>query len=88
MNVSPNILTLLINSNTDYLFIYGHLFVLYSNINSIPCSDSILISSSMTSQKFIIFSTLLLDIIGIAVMIPAFPELKAYYGINDFQVTM
>lgn len=42
----------------------------------------------MKSQKFIIYSTLLLDIIGIAVIIPAFPELKAYYGINDFQVTM
>jgi MFS transporter, DHA1 family, tetracycline resistance protein len=30
----------------------------------------------------------LLDIIWIAVIIPAFPELKAYYGINDFQVTL
>ena len=39
-------------------------------------------------QKIIIFSTLLLDIIGIAVFIPAFPELKAYYAINDFQVTL
>ncbi len=39
-------------------------------------------------QKIVIFSTLLLDIIGIAVFIPAFPELKAYYAINDFQVTL
>ena len=42
----------------------------------------------MKLQKTIIFSTLLLDIIGIAIMIPAFPELKAYYGIGDFQVTL
>ncbi len=39
-------------------------------------------------QKVIIFWILLLDIIGIAVFIPAFPELKVYYGITDFQVTM
>jgi hypothetical protein len=38
-------------------------------------------------QKIIVYAALLLDIIGIAVLIPAFPELKAYYGINDFQVT-
>lgn len=42
----------------------------------------------MKSQKFIIYSTLLLDMIGIAVMIPAFPELKHFYWINDFQVTL
>lgn len=42
----------------------------------------------MNRQKVIIYSTLLLDIIGIAIIIPAFPELKAYYGINDFQVTL
>lgn len=42
----------------------------------------------MKFQKLIIFGGLLLDVIGIAVLIPAFPELKAYYGINDFQVTL
>lgn len=42
----------------------------------------------MKYQKLIIYSTLLLDMIWIAVMIPAFPELKAYYGIWDLQVTM
>lgn len=39
-------------------------------------------------EKLIIFGALLLDVIGIAVIIPAFPELKAYYGINDIQITM
>jgi MFS transporter, DHA1 family, tetracycline resistance protein len=39
-------------------------------------------------QKFIIYGWLLLDVIGISVLIPAFPELKAFYGINDFQVTL
>lgn len=42
----------------------------------------------MNFQKIIIFLALLLDIIGIAVLIPAFPELKVYYGISDFAVTM
>jgi hypothetical protein len=42
----------------------------------------------MSFQKTIIYLALLLDIIGISVMIPAFPELKAYYGISDFAVTM
>jgi MFS family permease len=42
----------------------------------------------MNFQKTIIFLALLLDIIGISVMIPAFPELKLYYGISDFAVTM
>lgn len=37
---------------------------------------------------FIVYTVLLLDIIGIAVLIPAFPELKAYYGISDFAVIM
>lgn len=42
----------------------------------------------MNFQKTIIFLALLLDIVGIAVLIPAFPELKVYYGISDFAVTM
>jgi DHA1 family tetracycline resistance protein-like MFS transporter len=42
----------------------------------------------MNLQKTIVFTTLFLDIVGIAIIIPAFPELKAYYGITDFQVTM
>lgn len=42
----------------------------------------------MSFQKTIIYLALLLDIIGISVMIPAFPELKLYYGISDFAVTM
>ena len=42
----------------------------------------------MKFQKIIIYLALVLDIIGISVMIPAFPELKAYYGISDFAVTM
>jgi DHA1 family tetracycline resistance protein-like MFS transporter len=42
----------------------------------------------MNLQKTIVFSTLFLDIIGIAIIIPAFPELKAYYGIGDLQVTL
>lgn len=42
----------------------------------------------MKFQKFIVYAWLLLDVIGIAVLIPAFPELKQYYWINDFQVTL
>lgn len=42
----------------------------------------------MNLKKTIVFTTLFLDIVGIAIIIPAFPELKAYYGITDFQVTM
>lgn len=42
----------------------------------------------MNLQKFIIFSTLFLDMIGIAIIIPAFPELKAFYHITDFQITL
>ena len=41
----------------------------------------------MKFQKTIVFLALLLDIIGISVMIPAFPELKIYYGISDLAVT-
>ena len=41
-----------------------------------------------TIQKIIIYGGLLLDVIGIAVLIPAFPDLKEYYGIGDFQVTL
>ncbi len=40
----------------------------------------------MNLQKTLIFLTLFLDVIGIAIIIPAFPELKLYYGINDTQV--
>lgn len=47
-----------------------------------------IIFSIMKFQKIIIYLALVLDIIGISVMIPAFPELKAYYGISDFAVTM
>jgi DHA1 family tetracycline resistance protein-like MFS transporter len=39
-------------------------------------------------SKLIIFWVLFLDVLGIAIIIPAFPELKAYYQINDFQVTL
>lgn len=42
----------------------------------------------MNLQKVIIYAAMLLDIIGIAIIIPAFPELKAYYWINDLQVTL
>lgn len=42
----------------------------------------------MKFQKTIVYVWLLLDVIGIAVLIPAFPELKIYYGINDFQVSL
>jgi hypothetical protein len=42
----------------------------------------------MNLQKVIVYLGLLLDVIGIAVLIPAFPELKAYYGISDFQVSL
>ncbi len=42
----------------------------------------------MKFQKIIVFLGLLLDIIWIAILIPAFPELKAWYWINDFQVTL
>lgn len=38
--------------------------------------------------KLIIFGVLFLDVIGISIIIPAFPELKAYYQISDFQVTL
>lgn len=42
----------------------------------------------MNFQKIIVYLWLLLDVIGIAVLIPAFPELKTYYAINDFQVSL
>lgn len=42
----------------------------------------------MNIQKIVVYLWLLLDVIGIAVLIPAFPELKTYYGINDFQVSL
>lgn len=42
----------------------------------------------MNLQKVIIYAALLLDVIGIAVLIPAFPELKSYYGISDLQVSL
>ena len=42
----------------------------------------------MNFQKIVVYLGLLLDIIGIAILIPAFPELKVYYGINDLQVTL
>ncbi len=42
----------------------------------------------MKFQKTIIYLALLLDIVGISILIPAFPELKAYYGISDLAVTM
>lgn len=42
----------------------------------------------MNIQKVIIYAAFLLDIIWISVIIPAFPELKAYYQINEFQVTL
>lgn len=42
----------------------------------------------MKFQKIIVFLGLLLDIIWIAILIPAFPELKAWYWINDLQVTL
>jgi MFS family permease len=42
----------------------------------------------MNIQKLIVYAWLLLDIIGMSIIIPAFPELKAYYHISDFQVTL
>lgn len=42
----------------------------------------------MNLQKFVIFAAMFLDVIGISIIIPAFPELKAYYEITDFQVTL
>jgi len=42
----------------------------------------------MNRQKFIIFSTILIEVLGISIIIPAFPELKEFYTINDFQVTL
>lgn len=42
----------------------------------------------MKLQRIIIFSVLLLDIIGISVLIPALPELKVFYGVGDFQITL
>lgn len=39
-------------------------------------------------QKSIIFITLLIEVLGISIIIPAFPELKIYYGISDFEVTL
>lgn len=42
----------------------------------------------MNLQKVIIFSTLLIEVLGISIIIPAFPELKMFYGISDFQVTL
>lgn len=42
----------------------------------------------MNRQKIIIFSTLLVEVLGISIIIPAFPELKVFYGISDFQVTL
>ncbi|HMY81027.1 MAG TPA: MFS transporter [Candidatus Absconditabacterales bacterium] len=42
----------------------------------------------MNLQKTIIFGAVFLDIIGVSIIIPAFPDLKLYYGISEFQVTM
>ncbi len=42
----------------------------------------------MKFQKLIIFLALLLDVVGMSILIPAFPELKDYYMISDLQVTM
>ena len=42
----------------------------------------------MKRQKSIIFITLLIEVLGISIIIPAFPELKIYYGISDFEVTL
>ncbi len=39
-------------------------------------------------QKAIIFSTLLMEVLGFSIIIPAFPELIAYYHIGEFQVVL
>jgi hypothetical protein len=48
----------------------------------------VMLSLLMNIQKIIIYGGLLLDVIGISIIIPAFPELKTFYHINDFQVTI
>gem|GEM_PF-2264544 len=42
----------------------------------------------MVRLCFIIFSTILVEVLGISIIIPAFPELKLFYGINDLQMTL
>lgn len=39
-------------------------------------------------QKIIVYAGLLLDIIGIGILIPVFPELIHYYHIQDYQVSL
>ncbi len=39
-------------------------------------------------QKTIIYLTLLIEVLGISIIIPAFPELKTYYGVGNFEVTL
>lgn len=42
----------------------------------------------MNFQKIIIFLWLLLDVIGIAIIIPAFPELVDYYGVSQAKIML
>ncbi len=39
-------------------------------------------------QKLIIYLTLLIEVLGISIIIPALPELKTYYGIGNLEVTL
>jgi hypothetical protein len=39
-------------------------------------------------QKTIIYLTLLIEVLGISIIIPAFPELRAYYGVGNFAIIM
>ena len=42
----------------------------------------------MKWQKVVVYASLLLDIIGVGILIPVFPELINYYHIQDYQVSL
>lgn len=44
--------------------------------------------NKMKRQKIVVYASLFLDVLGIGILIPAFPELIHYYGIADYQVSL
>lgn len=42
----------------------------------------------MNKNLILTYVTLLIEVLGISIIIPAFPELKLYYGVWDFEITL
>lgn len=42
----------------------------------------------MSKNLILAYFTLLIEVLGISIIIPAFPELKLYYGVWDFEITL